>query len=213
MAYYHTWHTFIVRESQNGNVDIPEEASAEECKQIRMQAGLRVIDVVIHPDKAVAHFDRESRCSFKRGSKLWLSRTDPETDCFNKALEIQAVVNNEIRFIAGTVFPADASEGRWRLDVAHDDATARSQLRHLTSFVQKAGTPLHSLVVEDLVLLPDSVRQLQVPPGPPTNRDVLDRAAARHMLNRRQTQALIQVFEHRCSLIQGPPGTGKLKET
>ena len=112
--YCRVWSRVLMREAQRGTVDIPEDASAEDCKRLRMPAGLCVPDVALDPEGKIAVFDPTHQCSFKANSQVWLSRTDPEEDAFRAPLRIESVQVGEIRFPTDTVFPADASNGVWR---------------------------------------------------------------------------------------------------
>ena len=209
-VYFNVWNRFIIRESQATGFVVPEDASEDEIKQLRIAAGLCIMDVELKPESRCAVFPSKARCAFRPKNTLWLSRVDPAQDCFNHPLEIIQVTNTStVIFKDGTIFPDDATEGRWRLDAAHEQSQAPQQLDHVKTFAKKSDDPLQNLVVEDLLFDPGALSQAQTYPGPTACRRDLHQAAASHKLNERQTQAFLQVFDNRCSLIQGPPGTGK----
>jgi len=91
--YWCVWTRFIIRESQEKGIAVPEDASDEDIKQLRINAGLCLVNVVLHPEARTAVFNPTARCAFKARTQLWLSRVDPEEDCFKHILEIQEVTN------------------------------------------------------------------------------------------------------------------------
>ena len=64
-------------------------------------------------------------------------------------------------------------------------------------------------MVQDLLFDPETLLEAQRHPCTTSYREDLEQVAVAHGLNERQTEALIKVFQYRCSLIQGPPSTGK----
>ena len=124
-VYFNVWSRFIIRESQAKGFEVPEDASEDEIKRLRIAAGLCICDVELNPESRSAVFHPSARCAFRPQNTLWLSRVDPAKDCFKHPLEIQQVTNTStLIFSDKTIFPDDATEGRWRLAAAHEQSQA-----------------------------------------------------------------------------------------
>ena len=201
-SYCSVWSRFIIRESQQTDFVPAEDASEDEIQKLRITAGVCICDVTLNPEDRTAVFPSSARCAFKPKQQLWLSRVSPEKDWFRHPLEIKEVTNTStLIFTEKTIFPDDAAEGKWTLDLAHDQSQASQLLHHVKAFAQKPDDALHKLVVDDLLFDTETLQDAQQPPGPTPCRKDLDKAAAVHGLNGRQTEALWQVLQNRCSLI------------
>ena len=211
-TYYSVWSRFIARENESEDFFVSEDASEEEIQKLRIKAGVCISDVLLNPEERTATLPSSVRCAFKPKQQLWLSRDSQEKDWFTHPLEIKEVTNaSTLIFSERTTFPEDAAEGKWILDLVHNQLQASQLLRHLKDFALKSDDALHKLVVDDLLCDPEALHAAQLPPGPTACRKTVEEAVSVHGLNDRQTEALWQVFQHRCSLIQGPPGTGKTR--
>jgi len=215
-AYYSIWRRFIERENAAKQFCVSEDASADDIHRQRINAGVCIPDVVLDPEEKTATLPLQqlwvSRCAFKPKQQLWVSRDSHEEDWFPYPLEIKEVTDCcTLLFTAKTTFPEDAAEGKWTLDLVHNDSQVLQWLHHLKQFAMKSDEVLHKLVIDDLLCDPAALRAALLPPGVTPCRTEVQEAAAFHGLNDRQTEALWQVFQHRCSLIQGPPGTGKTR--
>ena len=67
--------------------DSPEDASPEEYRDILIEAGLCVVEVVIESFAKNARFEQQMCCSIRPRSQVWLSRTVPEEDAFSKSFD------------------------------------------------------------------------------------------------------------------------------
>jgi hypothetical protein len=209
-TYYSVWRRFIIRESQPTDLNVAEDASEDEIQKLRIMAGVCICDVTLNPKDRSAVFPSSARCVFKPKQQLWLSRVSAEKDWFRHPLEIKEVTNTStVIFTEKTIFPEDAAEGKWTLDLVHNQSQASQQLHHVQAFALKPDDALHKLVVDDLLHETEALQQAQQPPGPTSCRKDLNKAAAVHGLDVRQTEALWQVSQNRCSLIQRTSGHWK----
>ena len=82
---------------------------------------------------------------------------------------------------------------------------------HVSTFALNARHSLHGVICGGFLHDPDALIKAQTPRLPDPGRDRILSFAVDHQLNEEQSNALLQSFKQRATLIQGPPGTGKTK--
>ena len=162
--YYKSWDEFLKKESYASVPEIPDDASPEEHRDILIQAGLCVLEVVLDVAANTAMFNSQAYCSIKARSQVWLSRTDPAADSYRKALTIGFVAPGKFYFEAGSTFPDDASTGVWRIDLGSDASQINQMRRHVKLFAQNTQNPMRQLIVRDLQLNREAPTTALLPP-------------------------------------------------
>ena len=148
-AWARVWYAFLLREAQHDGVDIPEDASVDDIKHLRMDKKLCVDEVILHTQTNTATFAGTLRIRF--GQKLSLSRVAPENDGWKHFLEVESSsVRGSLTFKDTTRWPPDASDGSWRLDVQDEDHQTPNLMWHIWEFAKKSDDPLHQLIIGGL---------------------------------------------------------------
>ena len=104
------------------------------------------------------------------------------------------------------MYPEDAKEGVWRLDVGINEVQLASQLHCIKQFAQNTTSPLYSLIVKSTGRSSDASF---VNPRIAVCDDDLRAMPACALLNAQPWLAVKMSLYNRVLLIQGPPGTGK----
>ena len=99
-------------------VDVDEELPEDEVKAALVRKGVCRDGVTIDAEERTLFSQNGDLSCFRKGQRLWLSRTNPKKDAFKHGLTIQSVIHGRIGIPRKDRLPDDADTGTWRIDVA-----------------------------------------------------------------------------------------------
>ena len=187
-----------------------EEADLTEAEtlELALASGKCVLDACAHRSGENVDFTwgRGTLSKAKARAQLLLQRDTPDAIPWKHQLKVEAVHKDRITIASDASFPADLTDGFWRLDLAENLRTLYAEIGAVEQMA-KSKAVLSRLLIHAL-----QSEERRVLNSVDVAADVIDRARdflKGRRANGAQIEACLNTLTHRVSQIQGPPGTGK----